>query len=215
MCWNEPVSWASFIIGTIVNVACASLTSAKHRLWFFLFQSIMTVQLGEALIWHEPEGTLGNIGSYIVFFSIWLQPILAVGILANYSVSTPILYAFAALLLIYVVSTLEPIKKLAANKYKPELCDGKDTSHIAIHDNGTHGTFYSIIIATFLIIIFPQFPYISGFLGVTYLISKMFYKDTIGSMWCWFSVASPAVFNLTRNLPVLTSWSQIAKTILK
>ena len=215
MCWNEPVSWTTFIIGTIVNGVCASLTSAKHRLWFVLFQSIITVQFGEALIWREPDGALGNIGSYIVFFSIWVQTILAVGLMANYGVNTPILYGTVALLMLYAVSSIKTVKELAANTYKPNICVSDNKHHIAITDMGDMGTLYLIINALFLITLFPQFPYITGFLVVTYLISQIFYKDMIGSMWCWFSVASPAVFYLTRNLPVLTSWSQIAKTILK
>ena len=215
MCWNEPVSWTSFIIGTIVNAVCASLTSAKHRLWFVFFQTIMTVQLGEALIWHEPEGSLGNIGTYIVFFSIWLQPIIAAGLMVNYGVSTPILYGVAALLLIYAVSSIQPIKDLANNTFKPEICSSDNKHHIAFNNMGAAGPLYGIVIALFIITLFPSFPYITGFIAATYAISQIFYKDMLGSMWCWFSVASPAVFYLTRELPVVDSWSQIAKIIMK
>ena len=216
MCWSEPVSWASFIIGTIVNAVCASLTNAKHRLWFVLFQSVMTVQLGEALIWHEPEGTLGNIGSYIVFFSIWLQPIIIVWLLASYGISTPILYGLVALLLVYAASSIESIKHLARSNYKPVICDSDNKHHIYFNDMGdVTSVLYGAIIVLFLIKLFPQFPYITGFLVATYAISQIFYKDMLGSMWCWFSVASPAVFYLTQGLPVLTSWSQIANNYLK
>ena len=214
MCWNEPVSWTTFIVGTIVNIVCASLTSAKHRLWFVLFQSIITVQLGEALIWHEPDGSIGNIGTYIVFFSIWLQPIIGMAIMANYGISTPIFYIACALLLIYVLSSIESFKHLSTNNYTPELCNG-DTHHIIFNDTGNMGYFYAAICVLLLIVLFPQFPYVSGYIGAAFILSQMFYKQSYASMWCWFSVASPAVFYLTRDLPTLTSWDQIAKIIMK
>jgi len=81
MCWSEKVSRNKFILGTIINLylALKRIDNKEYLLMAFFCQLIITVQLGETLIWKDPTcGTVGTIGSKISFYSVYLQPIIGV-----------------------------------------------------------------------------------------------------------------------------------------
>jgi hypothetical protein len=200
MCWNEPISWITFMLGTGLNLMGLYLSDDSHKLLFILFQSIIMVQLGEALIWRDQNGPLGLIGTYIAFFGVWLQPIIGFMLMVLYKVNTPILYITGILLVCYIVASFEPIKDLSNNRYQTEACCGDQQEHVIFSGwTDTIGNLYMCLISLTMLTLFPKFPYVSGYIILTYFISTIIYKKAFASIWCWFSVFSPMICYLTQT----------------
>lgn len=193
MCWNAPISWITFILGTIINVYIATILPKQYRIWAVFFQLIITVQLGEALIW---GGTYSHIGSYIAFFCVWLQPIMLSIILNYYNVKPAFQYTLYALLAIYFAVSIPNFRNLYQNEYQPELCgDGGKHIDFTAWDNGGEMGFMYLLTALFgVACLIPQFPYVGVYLVLTMVISLCFYARTYASLWCWFAVFSPLVY---------------------
>jgi hypothetical protein len=193
MCWNETVSWTTFLIGTLLNVICAYLAPSNVRVWFLFFQLIITVQLGEALVWRN-----NPIGTYISFFCVWLQPIFLAFLLYYFNISPTLQYIAWSLILLYVVSSIESLKQLSNNLYVSEPCGAciDQSSHISFKawNHRYMGFMYMICCLVFVSLLFTQFPYIVSYLLFTLIVSLTFYKNMYASLWCWFAVFTPVVY---------------------
>lgn len=216
MCWNEKISWITFILGTLLNSGGAILSDTSHKLWYIMFQSIIMVQLGEALIWRDPNGSLGKIGTYISFFGVWLQPIIGFVLMISYKVHPVLRYLMGVLTFFYIIYSIKPIQDLSLNIYKPEVCGIDNSPHISFtawDNSGIMRILYLITIALLLLSLFPMYPYVSGYLILTFIISFLFYKRTFSSIWCWFAVFSPIVCYFTQSLPVFDSLEKYVQPI--
>ena len=193
MCWNEPISWTTFALGCVFNIYFAMIAPPQYRLWFVFFQLIITVQLGEALIWGEKYSLLGT---YISFFSVWLQPIMLSILLYYYNVHPALQYTMTGIIAIYILSSISNIKQINDNVYHPVLC-GDNRTHIeytAWGGDRKMGILYMISSLFAVICLFPEFYVIVGYLIFTLALSLSFYNRIFGSLWCWFGVFSPFVF---------------------
>jgi len=199
MCWNSPVSWTSFVLGTIFNIYFALIVPMTYKIWFVFFQLIITVQLGEALIW---DGTYPEVGTYIAFFSVWLQPLMLSILLYYYNVHPVLQYIMYGLVSVYILSSFSSIATIKENVYRPVLC-GDDRYHIdfiAWGGNRIMGYLYMISSLYAIICLFSRFYIISAYLFITLFISLLFYSRTFASLWCWFAVFSPIVYYLGTNM---------------
>ncbi len=172
MCWNATVSWTTFILGTLFNIIFALLVPPHYRLWFVFFQFIITVQLGEAFIWGEKYATLG---SYIAFFSVWLQPFMLCILLQYYEVSHPFIYLDYILLTLYIAISIPNLKNLSQNISHPIQCGGRN--HIKFtswNENNGMGFLYMVTALFAVLCLIPQFSAIGIFLITTLLISSIF-----------------------------------------
>ena len=205
MCWNQSISWITFIIGTLCNIG-GYLWKGNKQNWvlYLFFQLIIMVQLGEALIWRDPNGgVLARIGTIISFLGVWLQPIVAWLILWKYNVRNELLYIMAILVLLYIVTSIPAFIHLQNNTYTPVLCDTDGRYHISFNawDQPWMGRLYMICNIVSILIVSPQLPYISLYLYFTLFLSYLLYKRLFASLWCWFAVLSPVVFTITESLP--------------
>jgi len=204
MCWNEPISWITFMLGTGLNLMGLYLSDDTHKLLFILFQSIIMVQLGEALIWRDQNGPLGILGTYIAFFGVWLQPIIGFMLMVLYKVNTPILYITGILLVCYIVASFGPIQDLSNNRYQSEVCGLNQREHIIFSAwTDTIGYLYAFLVSLVMLTLYPKFPYVSGYIILTYFISIIIYQKAFASIWCWFSVFSPMICYLTQTYPTI------------
>jgi hypothetical protein len=210
MCWNQPVSWITFILGTVLNGLFAVLTDKQSRLWYLFFQCIIMVQLGEALIWGDPSGgTRAKIGTLISFFGVWLQPLIGVLLLYQFNIRKELQYIMYTFVAIYICFSIPQFLKLKDNTYAPVVCGANGESHIdfkAWDDGGFMVLMYIISCLFFVICLFPLYPYVSGYLILTLIISQVFYRRVFASIWCWFAVFTPVVCFLTRDLPIVDDW---------
>lgn len=192
MCWNARVSWITFIIGTLANIIFALLVPIYYRLWFVFFQFIITVQLGEAFIWGE---TYAKLGSYIAFFSVWLQPFMLCILLNYYDISPRLIYLQYILLVLYSVLSIPNLKTLSENIKYPVQCGSSRHINFKTWDNN-EGMAILYLTTTLLsvIFLFPEFYVIGAFLILTLIISLVFYSKVFASLWCWFAVFSPIVY---------------------
>jgi hypothetical protein len=197
MCWNETVSWITFVIGTLINTLCSfTATTQLTKLWYMFFQLIIMVQLGEALIWRGYK----KIGTYIAFLAVWLQPIflgyMVYTHLPNYT------NIVLALLTLYIISSISTLNSLSNNTYTPIVCgecadSGTHIDFTIWGTNTTMGVLYMICCLLFVSFLFPSSPYVCGFLVATLLISQIYYKRVFASLWCWFAVFTPLICVLT------------------
>jgi hypothetical protein len=209
MCWNEKVSWTTFLIGSIFSVIGWSGSKTSSTTWLYVFfQLVLFVQFGEALVWkditeRESEipykktcGYLGKIGSVITFFSVWLQPLLGMYLLTLIDTPKSVQTVYAMILIVYMLSSISNIRNVFKNCYKP-VCNN-DCSHKNLEFSGWNNTpvmgyMYTVCIVLLILAMYTTFPVVSGYVFVTMFLSAIFYKNTFGSMWCWFSAFTPLI----------------------
>ena len=193
MCWNETVSWLTFILGSTINVSCSfKSTSQLSKLWYIFFQLIIMVQLGEALIWRGDK----HIGTYIAFLAVWLQP-LFLGFMV-YILLPDYKNIVLSLLTVYTISSIPTLTSLSNNTYNVIPCGDciDEKQHIDFSIWGTNytmGTLYMVCCLLFIAFLFPLSPYVCAFLLLTLIISQIYYQKVFASLWCWFAVFTPLV----------------------
>jgi len=205
MCWNEEVSRVTFIIGTAINLylALRRLDDQAYLLMAFFCQLIITVQLGESLIWKDPAcGSKGSLGSKIAFYSVYLQPIVSVLFFyLMYGASNFYTRIGLILLAVYVVSSITTLPTLSICSQPDPCCN--DSKHI---DEGPWGRVKGLsvlymVMGLWMMVSMPlvdrKYLAFSVYLFGTAVISKLFYKNSFASMWCFFSVAAPIVLYLS------------------
>jgi len=208
MCWNERVSWTTFIVGTIFSVLGVSQSKTAVNVWLHIFfQLVIFVQFGEALVWRDITqqetktqnktcGNVGKIGSIITFFSVWLQPILGLYMLYLLGTSESVQKVYVMLLVVYIISSITNIQNVFKTCYRPvcnDDCTYKNLDFTGWNHSPVMGYMYMITINMLLYFMYGRYPYVSGYVFITMILSALFYKNTFGSMWCWFSAFTPLV----------------------
>lgn len=196
MCWNQEISWITFFLGTICNIVLASLTQDnKTIVWYLLFQSIIFVQLGEALIWGDPNGgTRSKIGTIISFLGVWLHPIIAAIILTVIDVNPYYKYIIYVIVLLYILVSIPHILRLQNDTYVPLVCgDGKKHIDFIAWGDSAMSMLYMICVFLLTLFAFTKYPYVCSYLLITLFISQIYYKRVFSSIWCWFAVFTPLV----------------------
>ncbi len=206
MCWNQHVSWLTFILGTLLNVVCAWYSNTRHLLWYLLFQSVIMVQLGEALIWRDPMGgQTAKIGTYIAFFGVWLQPLIGFLLLYSFHIHPLYQILLSFFIIFYIVFSIPEFNRLQENIYVP-ICDpDSNGTHIYFKawDNSVFMPSLYLLCSLFLLAItFPLYPFVSSYLILTMFLSMILYKRTFSSMWCWFAVVSPLICFLYQDIQI-------------
>ena len=205
MCWSEKVSRNTFILGTIINIylALRRMDNKAYLLMACFCQLIITVQLGETLIWKDPTcGSVGTIGSKISFYSVYLQPIM--GLLFFY-----LIYGFnnvytkigLILFAIYMVASISVLPTLTICSKPEPCCDDKQHLSDGTWDRAKSVSFMYMVMSVWLLVCLPivdrKYLSFSLYLVGTGILSKLFYKNSFASMWCFFSVAAPIVLYLS------------------
>ena len=196
MCWNEPISWITFILGTALCSYGSIRSKTNLNRWiYFFFQLVLMVQLGEALVWRDPHcNTIGKIGTAIAFFGVWLQPLFGAYILSLLS-PTWVLIVYDILLLIYCIVSVPILQDVMTNCYVPLCEDNCLRPHLSYvsWDSTPMSILYIICIIILLVVMFPTYPYVSSYVAITMILSFILYKKTFGSLWCWFGAFTPLV----------------------
>lgn len=205
MCWNEPVSWLTFFIGTFLNVynICYFKNKVITRLSLAV-QWLLMMQFFEAIAWRNQNvnsksecnstntfATYGalifNLTQPIVLCLLFLDispvlPIyknLAIGVMLTY-----ICYLFYALNRSKTFNCLKPSSQCS----HLDLVWWKSISAIPYH---------IALFATLILLVRPVniMMFAVAYIAIAFILSMMFYSCGVGSMWCWFVAFIPIFVN--------------------
>lgn len=215
MCFSKETSIASFVIGTLINVAVGTFVTMQgydNLPWRYailaLWQFAILMQLPEAVGWgYVNRGTQGP--PSVERAAYWLnnlQPaaafvfIVGTYFLVNQSFpSDPIVWvALIAAVLATAAFTITAAAKSGTLLGRPEgIAPGRGCDHLNLHwwsAEGLKPYLPLYLIAIFAcIMLLPsasmQITQSSVFFG-TLLLSSALYSCGVGSLWCWSVVAA-------------------------
>lgn len=187
MCWNESVSWATFIVGTILNIIVICLIPNPYIIALAVaWEAVVIIQLFEALAWRNKN----TFATYGVYITTLLQPIIVILALLVVSDASYFIKTITVLLLIMYmiwaiyVTTITPIGVLSTS----DTCNHLEFSWWLEFPFGPVPYLLTIIIGLLLLMRPIDLSlFIIILLAVTFGISAIFYSCSVGSLWCWFS----------------------------
>ena len=204
MCFDEKTSWTTFIIGTIGNIWLLSKgVNDKIRIGLFvLWQTVLFVQLLEAMLWRSINEADKNVRNNLV--SDKYQKCKAISrVLLALLVGQPVIFILSStytsdkLAIGAVIAMLYGLFAIYGTTYTEVNCPlpTKECPHLT-HDwlgQIPYGGFAYMAVSVLSIAFFNEkvmLP-IAAFLGVTYGLSNMIYSCASSSLWCWFSAMAP------------------------
>lgn len=204
MCWNEPVSWTTFFIGTFFNIfnICyfknKTLTAVS-----ILLEWLLLMQLFEALIWRSQNSTeksqLNKIATNGAMIANLTQPIILAFLFIAISDNQINKYFAIAVIMIYICYILYCLNQ-TSNYNSIDVKSQKDCVHIDLKwwKNISGGVYVATLFVLIFLLIRPlKFAFlVGGYIALSLIISLMFYSCSVGSMWCWFTAFAPIVFGL-------------------
>lgn len=195
MCWNAPVSIASFLTGIIVSfgIGFLALKQQKYELAVLSFgwSWVLCMQLFEYYLWIDPSNNL--------FYSRWAfvfnitQPLLLGFIfLAFFEHPTPNKITACLLLFLYTFYMLYYTKDLIINV--------SEKNHIQYNWWGKElpygGLVYILTLCAVFLLLVRPFGWSSRTLAVILillLLSAIFYSDCVASLWCFYAISIPVI----------------------
>ena len=195
MCWNEEVSWATFILGTLANVFLVNKIKNKNIFAIALiWQWVLLMQLFEALIWRSKKcGTLNKIGTTGAFIANVTQPLivfLAILMLTKQGKSFKLFGGLCIILyLLYIISKYQTMKTLECIEPK------KECNHLNyVWWKHISPTPYILTLCLLLVLAKPSKTYIPQLvyvLATLIIASNTNMSCGVGSAWCWLAAFAP------------------------
>lgn len=205
MCWSEEVSLLTFTIGTLVNILVAyAIPDPTIIAITFIWEIVLLVQLYEAIGWHSiKEGNSSNGAANVLAIAVMLQPIIvAFALLAVSDAGMNSKYLAALIAFLYAGWCLYVL--LHTEKFQMK----ENCSHVDYYWwDSFPGHSFPYLIALFALLLLLIRPidlaiFVSLFLAITLGLSAIFYRQNIGSIWCWFGafgMAFVALYWYTRE----------------
>lgn len=198
MCYNEPVSWGAFIIGTMANIAMIYLAIENNLLPLIVFglafEAVIIVQLFEALAWRGYE----KVGANGVLVATIMQPIiigLALLYLPNDSWRKVVIGITLIAYTIYIVLSLNNRPNFTEFEDNPR-CPHLVYSFWDYFPMKTFPYLAAMLLIFLLLLTTPLREITLGFLIFTLALSGLLYPCAVGSLWCLFSAGLPIILIL-------------------
>jgi hypothetical protein len=198
MCFNEPVSWASFLVGTIFNLLLITLAISYDSLHLIALslalQFVIFIQFFEAMVWRGNE----KFGTYGVLLFTLLQPLIF-GMLLLYPENAWWKKLFIGVILVFYIAyiILSLNERSGYDKLERATCtDGSNHLVYNFWYEFPMGSIPYLITALLIILILLPSPinYITAFiLAITYGTSMLVYPCAPASIWCLFAVSTPII----------------------
>lgn len=200
MCFNAPVSIASFLIGTIGCIFLGMSTSLVHiKAIACVWQYSLVMQLLDAVSWSsECQTSLHSMSTTASYWFNITQPLalLAVG----WFLPVPLVYKLVATLFAtaYFVYVYSYFKKYEC--VKTDTCSHLDYAWWSDIPYG--GIVYTLSLVILTLLLFPtrfalaQLSYVL----ITLFVSSSVYGCGAPSVWCFFQVLAPLFTYLTIRL---------------
>jgi len=193
MCWNAPVSLITFIAGciTCIIIGIVSYKQRKYELMALSFGWIWVIcmQLWEYFIWKNPNHQ--NMFKMAYLFNITQVILLGLIYLCFFKNQGTINRCIAFIILLF---------------YTCYFLYQKQDRYINVKNDSGHldykwwnkSSYSSMVYLISLILIFLVLvrPFRWSVMTITYIIlllllSKLFYSNSVASMWCFFAVSVP------------------------
>jgi hypothetical protein len=203
MCWNAPVSLATFITSIIMCLYLWSRNLHNDRIlsiWIFWFA---LMQLFEFFMWRDMKNH--SLVSKLAFINILIQPFALTALLFFFYRKEKIFYTLLEKFILFGIMGISLIKSIAGIFYA--FITHKNNNWLSTKGPHCHliwwfskndekipsiarvNGFYiaPLLLACALIKPFNQ-GLIYFLLGLmSFLITKMFYSNESGSLWCWIA----------------------------
>lgn len=198
MCWNEPVSWTTFIIGTILNlIVIFYIRKPVAYALAFICEWVLLMQFFEALIWRSKgkKNGLNKFGTNGAMISNLLQPLIIFMILIWISNVNSCFKIMSIILTIsyvfYIIYRLNQIDNI--NYVNLDNC-----THINYTWWKQISTIPYIILVLSLVLLLLRPITLSliqcGFILLALFIAWLgFSSESIGSIWCWLVAIAPVL----------------------
>lgn len=182
MCWNFQVSMITWLIGLFTAVYLFRRGN-KHDITFGLFiLTFSSVQLCEALMWLDQDcGTLNKISGIMAYFILWSHVLaIGIGLYLEFHVIIPIITGIVLLLIaiILIINTSWGCNKKSEN------------GHLKWAFNSDFYSIVFVICVLFAIIYIKPVKksvFICSIFIITYIVSYLYDKKSINTLWCWIS----------------------------
>ena len=201
MCWNAPVSWLTFLIGTGLNIWLLSQYQHTTIISLAIFwEWILLMQIFEGIYWTNADSNsnMADFATKGANLNSILQPvILILLLLASSSVSYPnkIVVCFVAIFYLgYLFTRFFQGENVPSTLQPLEGC-----SHLNLSWWQTlrgSGVIYALTLLLALLLLLRPYPFmwiILGYITVALVSSIFIYPCGLASMWCWFAALGPLV----------------------
>ena len=205
MCWNEQVSWTTLILGTIFNLFnIFYYKNTTLTLVSLAIQWLLLMQLFEALAWRDQNcGKLNQFATNGALIANLTQPLIVCMLFITVSPVSQITKGFALAIafayisyVLYVLNTTEEYTCLRPSQ---------NCTHLDLYWwKNLSGIVYCLALFSIMLLLIRPFGlalFVSGYIGITLLLSVLFYSCGAGSLWCWFTSFAPiaVAWYWTRN----------------
>lgn len=193
MCWNAPVSFATFAIGTVLNVASfRALRGSGVAPVVWAWQYALLMQLPEGAAWLDGAAEAPARAAFLLNVTQPLAAHLAVRVArataGGVDRGIVALVMFYALLVTDLGELVDGSRSIAAGDGCPHL-------RLAYWD-GSRGTLY-VVASLFVFSDLPDLVWAlvnAGIFLVSLAISSAWFSCGLGSVWCWsVAFASPVL----------------------
>lgn len=200
MCWNEPVSWTTFAVGTALSIISASIIRkpiiiAISIAWIWA----LLMQVFEALMWRDQDcGKLNKFATTGAYVANIMQPII-VFIVLIVVCNPPLPYKITASVVIsvYTCYMLAQVFRMKPDNCTQKCETGKDCKHLYYKwwdKMKAGGIIYVIaLVAVILLLCRPIWfgLFEVGYILLTLLFASRFFGRSTASTWFWLAVFAP------------------------
>jgi len=200
MCWNEPVSWTTFILGTLFNIFnICYFRDTTLTLISILIQWLLLMQFFEALAWRDQNcGSLNAFATNGALVANLTQPIVVCMSFLMFT-KVPQHYKLLALGITFLYISYILYK---LNNRPPYTClkPTEQCTHLdLVWWRDMSGLFYCMTLFSVMLLLIRPFRlslFVTGYIASTLVISLLFYSCSVGSMWCWFTSFAPIIITI-------------------
>jgi hypothetical protein len=195
MCWNEPVSWIVFFVGTLFNIYLIwKIKTPVSIVIAISWQWVLLMQLFDALLWRDQNcGSLNKFATKSAYIANITQPIvvfLTLIVISKAAIKFKIMSCVVVLIyIIYMIQARPGIGKLDCVKEK-----GGHLNYFWWDKMKFGGILYTVaLVLIMLLLLRPTNLSIFevSYVLITLVISITFFKYNTPSIWCWFAAFAP------------------------
>jgi hypothetical protein len=202
MCWNKETSIASFIVGTLINIAVMLyFNNTLFYVFGIIWQWVLMMQLSEYLIWTEQNGgSINNFGTKSALIFNLTQPIIFFLVLMCVA-KVPVHFKILAsiIILFYICYMFIQLNKASEYKKTNPLDNCSNLNLKWWKDMDYSGIIYCITLIAITLLLLRPFSIAVFSLVLIFIlfgISQFIYSCGTASVWCWLVVPFPIFLGL-------------------
>ena len=199
MCWNAPVSFITFLIGTVLNFWLVySIREPVIYMLAIFWQWILFMQIFEGIFWSTDDPKTAKMATMGANLNSMLQPaffVLLMLIVSPVSIGNKIVAIFGIIFYFgYMISRL-----INGDSVSQTLAPQEGCVNLNLNWSRTlkyTGFFYVFLIVLGGVLLLRPVNFmliIMGYILGIMLISMYIYSCGMASMWCWFAALAPLI----------------------